>query len=74
MPDILRLFLRNALIGFAVAGLFVALLIYLNVNGLRDMLAAEERVWLAVFLLWFGNATVFGALQIAWAVMAMRDD
>lgn len=74
MPDILRLFLRNALIGFAVAGLFVALLIYLNVNGLRDMLAGEERVWLAVFLLWFGNATVFGALQIAWAVMAMRKD
>lgn len=74
MPEIVRLFVRNGLIGFGVAALFVGLLIVLDVNGLRESLAGEERLGLALFVLWLGNATLFAALQIAWAVMAMRAD
>lgn len=71
MPDIIRLFVRNGVIGFLVAGVFVALLIFLNVNGLRDTLAVEERQGLAVVVLWLGNGSVFAALQIAWAVLTL---
>ncbi len=72
MPDILRLFIRNALIGFGIAAIFVAVLVWLDVNGLRGSLAGEDRLGLALFILWFGNGTFFAALQIAWAVMALR--
>lgn len=69
-----RFFVKHILIGFAIAALFVAMLIYFNVSGLRTLLAKEDLWPVAVLILWFGNGSVFGALQVAYAVMALAED
>ena len=74
MPSLVSFFVKHILIGFAIAAIFVAMLLYLDINGLQTMIIKDEMWYLALFLLWFGNATVFGALQVAYAVMTMAED
>ena len=74
MPKLIRFFITHILIGFAVAAVFVAVLLYFDVMGIWTMLKQEERWPTALFLLWFGNATVFGAVQLAYAVMTLKED
>jgi hypothetical protein len=73
MPEPLTFFVKHILIGFGIAALFVAALIYFDISGLRGMLAKEEMWMVAVFVLWLGNGSVFGALQVAYAVMAQAE-
>ena len=74
MPEPVSFFIKHILIGFAVAGLFTAALIYFDFSGLRGMLMKEEMWLVAVLILWFANGSVFGALQVAYAVMAKAED
>lgn len=66
--------IRHVAIGFAMAAVFVGLLVYFNVMGLQSLLATEEKWFVALFVLWFGNGTVFGALQVAYAVMDQAEE
>lgn len=74
MPEPILFVLKHSMIGFAVAAVFVGLLVYLDVNGLYTMLAKEEMWLVAVLVLWFGIGSVFGALQVAYAVMDQAED
>lgn len=74
MPEPIAFVFKHVLIGFAVAGLFTVALIYFDVNGLRGRLMAEEMWPVAVLIIWFGNGAVFGALQVAYAVMTQAED
>ena len=73
MPKLIRLYIINVLIGFAIAAAFVALLLTFDVAGLRHLVTASSGGILAIVMLWFANGIVFAGVQFAIAVMAMRE-
>jgi hypothetical protein len=76
MPKLVKLYIRNVLIGFAVAALFVAMLLWFNVMNLWHLVSTSDVGIMAVVVLWFAHGIVFAGVQFGWAVMAMagRDD
>jgi len=73
MPALVKLYIRNVLLGFAIAAAFVAMLLWFNVMNLWSLVSSSESGVLAVFILWFMNGIVFAGVQFAWAVMSMAE-
>lgn len=73
-PDLMRLYLRHCAIGFALSAIFVGLILWFDVVGLRGLVMGSDIGWLAVFLLWFFNGTVFGSVQFAIVLMLDAED
>jgi hypothetical protein len=73
MPELVKMYIRNVLIGFGIAAAFVAVLLWFNVMNLWSLVTASDAGLLAVFLLWFMHGIVFAGVQFAWAVMAMAE-
>ena len=76
MPQIARFYIRNCLIGFAWAAVFVALLLWFDVAHLWSLISASDIGVLATLLLVFFNGIVFAGAQCGVAIMLMteRDD
>lgn len=76
MPRLVRLYIVNVAIGFAIAAGFIGALLALDVAGLRHLVLETQGGWLAGGLIFLGSGTLFAGVQFAWAVMAMaeRDD
>jgi hypothetical protein len=73
VPDLVRLYIRQCVIGFAIAAAFVAALIGFDVAHLRHLVLASDIGLLAVALLVLFNGIVFAGVQFALAVMGMQD-
>jgi len=73
MPPLIRAYIIQVVIGFGVAALFVAMLLYLDVNGLWTLVSASDDGVLAIGLLWFFNGLVFGSIQFGIWVMGQAD-
>jgi len=73
MPKLIRMYIKNVLIGFVIAAVFVAMLIAFDVGGLRHLLTSSSAGYMAIAMLWFANGIVFAGVQFAIAVMAMRE-
>jgi len=73
MPKLIKMYIQNVAIGFAIAAGFVAMLLWFNVMGLWQLVSGSDSGLLAVFLLWFMNGIVFAGVQFAWAIMAMAE-
>ncbi|MEX0304762.1 MAG: hypothetical protein AB3N24_20275 [Leisingera sp.] len=73
MPELVKMYIRNVVIGFGIAGVFVAMLLWFNVMNLWSLVSTSGDGLLAVFLLWFMHGIVFAGVQFAWAVMAMAE-
>jgi hypothetical protein len=69
MPELIKLLIRNAAIGFAAAAAFVALLLITDTNGLRTLIAQSESGAIAAVLLIFFVGLTSAGVQISWAVM-----
>lgn len=74
MPRLVRLYIVQVLIGFALAVVFVALLLMTNVGNLRHLLLNTQGGYMGLFLLVFFNGVVFAGVQFAIAVMRMAED
>lgn len=76
MPKLVRLYIVNVAIGFALAIAFVALLVWADVAGLRHLILDGDMGWLAALMMVMFHGVLFGAVQFAIAVMRMaeRDD
>lgn len=74
MPQLIRLFITQVAIGFALAGVFVGMMLAFNFANLGHLVRNSDMGVLAVVLLWAFNGIVFGAVQFAIAVMGMADD
>ncbi|MDF1853921.1 hypothetical protein [Pseudooceanicola sp.] len=72
MPKLVRLYILSVVVGFAVAALFVAGLVLLDVGGLRHLVQGDSGP-LAIFLLWFFNGIVFSGVQFAYRIMRMAE-
>lgn len=74
MPKLVKFLLINAAIGFVLALGFVALLMVLDVNGLRTLIWGSDSRYLALFILTFFTGLTFGSVQISVAVMLLGQD
>ncbi|WP_261315447.1 hypothetical protein [Pseudooceanicola nitratireducens] len=73
MPKLIRLYIRNVLIGFGISAIFVAALIAFDVAGLRHLMLGSSAGWMAIAMMWFANGIVFAGVQFGLAVMALRE-
>jgi hypothetical protein len=73
LPKLVRLYIVQSAIGFAVAAAFVALLLGLNVANLWHLVTHTSAGPLAVFLLWLFNGIVFSGVQFGITVMRMAE-
>jgi hypothetical protein len=73
MPDLVRLYIRHCLIGFAIAGVFTGGLLWLNVANLQHLVFNASGGALAAFLLFFFNGLLFAGVQFGIAVMGMAE-
>ncbi len=64
-PDLMRLYLRHCVVGFVLSAVFVGLILWYDIARIGSLVAGSDVGWLAVFLLWFFNGTVFGSVQFA---------
>ncbi len=69
MPDLIKLLLRNAAIGFGVAAIFVALLLLTDTGGVGTLVVHSDMGFVAVFMLTFFLGLTFGSAQMGFAVM-----
>ena len=73
MPKLIQLYIRHSLIGFGIAAVFVALLLWFDISGLRGLISQDKAALLAVFILWFFNGALFAAVQFGYAVMSLAE-
>ena len=73
MPRLVRLYIRECLLGMALGTLFSMALVVLNVGNLRHLIDAVDGGWLAFFLLAFFNGIVFSGVQFGITIMKMAD-
>lgn len=71
MPKLVKLYIKNVIIGFAIAAGFVAMLLWFDVMGLWGLVSQSNDGVLAVFMLWFMNGIVFAGVQFAYVIMSM---
>ncbi|MBE0453457.1 hypothetical protein [Roseovarius autotrophicus] len=74
MPKLVRLYITQVAIGFGLAGVFVAMLLWFNIANLWHLVTHSDKGVLAVLILWLANGIVFAGVQFAIAVMKMKDD
>lgn len=73
MPPLIRFLLKWSLIGMAAGWLFVGLLIYADLGGVKTLLAKAENPFLWVFVLGFSFGISFAQVTVLAAVL-LRDD
>lgn len=74
MPKLVRLYIVNVAVGFALAAVFVAALVTLNVAGLGHLVMGSDMGVVAALMLWVFHGVVFAGVQFAIAVMGMAED
>lgn len=73
MPKLIALYIRSVAIGFALAGLFVGLLLWLDIGGLGGLVWRSDQTVLAVAMLVMFHGVVFAGVQFAYAIMRMAE-
>jgi hypothetical protein len=73
MPELIKLYIRNVIIGFFIAAAFVAMLLWFNVMNLWHLVSTSDVGVLAVVILWFSHGVVFAGVQFAFAVMSLAE-
>ena len=74
MPKLIRLYIVNVLIGFALALAFVIGLVWLDVAHLRHLILETDSGPLAFALLVLSNGVVFAGVQFGIAVMRLAEE
>ena len=75
MPKLVRLYIRQVIIGYLLSAVFVALLLAFNIGNLWHLVTHANGGWIAAFMLFVFNGIVFAGVQFGISVMRMaRDD
>ena len=74
MTDHIAFILRHGLIGFALALVFVAMLLAFDVAGLWHLVTHTADGPIAVIMLVVFFTITFGAVQIGYQIMMLGDD
>ena len=71
MPALVRLYIRQCLLGLALGIGFAMALIMMNVANLGHLVESVEGGWLAFVLLALFNGIVFAGVQFGVTIMRM---
>lgn len=74
MPRLIRLYIQQVLLGFALSAVFVAALMVFNIANLRHLVGASDVGLMAVIVLWVLNGIVFAGVQFGISIMRMAGD
>ncbi|MCF8485499.1 MAG: hypothetical protein K9G71_09795 [Rhodobacteraceae bacterium] len=74
MPKLIRLYIVNAAIGFALSVVFVAALVGFDVGGLGRLILGSDIGGVALAMLVVFNGVVFAGVQFGFAIMRMAAD
>ncbi|SNS47036.1 hypothetical protein [Tropicimonas sediminicola] len=74
MPQLVRLYIRQVIIGFLLSAVFVCLLMVVNVANLWHLVTHSSGGYVAVLLLWLFNGIVFAGVQFGISIMRMSQD
>lgn len=74
MPELVRLYIKNVIIGFGLAVAFVGMLLWFNVANLWHLISTSDIGYIAVALLLVFNTVVFAGVQFAIVIMRMAED
>jgi len=71
MPRLIRIYVRDCLLGFALGILFSMGLVLFNVANLAHLIDTVDGGWLAFALLSFFNGIVFSGVQFGITIMRL---
>ena len=74
MPKPIRIYVSNCLIGFGLAAILVAALIWGKVANLGHLILTSVVGWLAALMLWLFNGVVFAGARFGIAPMLTDRD
>ncbi len=74
MPKLIKLYIVNVAYGFGLSVVFLGLLLWQDVAGLRHLILESNLGWVAAFMMIVMNGVVFAGVQFAIAVMRMAED
>ncbi len=74
MPELIRLYIRECLLGFAIAIIFSMALVILDIGRIGHLVIHVEGGWLAFAMLCAFNGIVFAGVQFGIAVMRLGRD
>lgn len=74
MPKLIKLYIVNVAYGFVLSVVFLGLLLWQDVAGLRHLILETELGWVAAIMMIVMNGVVFAGVQFAIAVMRMAED
>jgi hypothetical protein len=74
MPKLIKLYIVNVAYGFALSVVFLGLLLWQDVAGLRHLIFSSEIGWVAALMMIVMNGVVFAGVQFAIAVMRLAED
>ena len=74
MPKLIKLYIVNVAIGFALSVAFLGLLLWQDVAGLRHLILESDVGHIAAFMMVVMNGVVFAGVQFAIAVMRLAED
>jgi hypothetical protein len=73
LPKLVKLYIRQVGVGFALSAVFVGLLLGFNVANLRGLMLSTQGGYVAAFMMFFFNGLVFAGVQFAITIMRMAD-
>ena len=73
VPRLVRLYIRQVLIGFVLSGVFVALLLWANVGNLWHLISTSDMGIVAGIMLFMFNGIIFSGVQFAISIMRMEE-
>lgn len=65
---LVRLFLGGTAVGFALSALFVTAIWVFDIAAIQTHARNSDDAFLILFILWFFNGLLFGAVQISYVV------
>ena len=74
MPELVRLYIRSVALGFGIAALFTAGLVWWDVAGIGHLILGSDIGLVAAAMMVVFNGIVFSAVQFAFRIMAMAED
>ena len=71
---LVALYIEQSLIGFGIAALFVALLLWFNIANLWHLVSSTQGGYLGVVVMWVLHGIVFAGVQFGIRVMGMAEE
>lgn len=74
MPKLIKLYIVNVAYGFGLSVVFLGLLLWADVAGLRHLIFQSSMGWVAAVMMIVMNGVVFAGVQFGIAVMRLAED